>query len=64
MSDIINLRTARKRRKRDKETKIAEQNRVLFGTAKTELKSAKAIKTLESKKLEQHRLDRDNNGDE
>lgn len=64
MSDIINLRTARKRRERNKKSEIADQNRVLFGTAKTELKSAKAIKSLDNKKLDQHRLDRDKNGDE
>lgn len=64
MSDIINLRTARKRLERSNKSEIAAQNRVAFGTPKALLKSAKSNKSLDDKKLDQHRLDRDKNGDE
>lgn len=55
--NIVNLRLARKRKKRADKDKVAEQNRVHFGRTKdektlTERLNRKAISDLDQKKLE------------
>ncbi|MDJ0931184.1 DUF4169 family protein [Breoghania sp.] len=64
-ADIINLRQARKARRRaDKETKAAE-NRVRFGQSKADKETAKAETEKATRSLEGHRLDppsRDDDG--
>ncbi len=51
--DIINLRTARKRRARAERETLAAQNRVVFGQTKTEKQARKANSELEQRRLDQ-----------
>ncbi|KQU51880.1 hypothetical protein ASG72_10315 [Bosea sp. Leaf344] len=55
MAEIINLRRARKQRKRDEQDRQAAQNRVSFGRSKPERALAEAEQTLASRRLEGHR---------
>ncbi len=64
MADIINLRTMRKRKKREDRDKVAENNRVLHGRPKSERDMAKNRASLESRKLDGHRLRSGFNEDE
>ncbi|ODT78441.1 MAG: DUF4169 domain-containing protein [Pelagibacterium sp. SCN 64-44] len=55
MADIINLRTARKRKARaDKETQ-AEQNRILFGRTKAEKLKQETEKARADKHVDGHK---------
>lgn len=59
MSDIINLRSARKAKNRQKSEVRAEQNRLLHGQTKAAKKLQKASETLANKKLEAHKRESD-----
>jgi hypothetical protein len=54
MADIINLRTARKRKARDEKAETAAQNRVVFGRTKAERDRVDAEKLLAKQKLDGH----------
>jgi hypothetical protein len=59
MSDIINLRQARKQKARRAKDVIAQANRVEHGTSKSAHKRAKVMAEKDSRKLAGHRLDED-----
>jgi hypothetical protein len=57
MTEVVNLRQARKRKARaDRESKAAE-NRVAFGRTKAERRLADAGNDLERRRLDLHRRD-------
>ncbi|MET0746173.1 MAG: DUF4169 family protein [Microvirga sp.] len=59
MSEVVNLRQARKRKARaDREAKAAE-NRVAFGRTKAERRLTEAGNDLERRRLDLHRRDDD-----
>ena len=60
--DIINLRTARKRKARTEREAEAEQNRVIFGQTKAEKQARLANKQLDQRRLDQ--LKRETAGDD
>ncbi len=57
MGDLVNLRTARKRKKRADREKQAADNRIAFGTPKHLKKQKNAAETLDAKRLDGHRRD-------
>ncbi|KKB82802.1 hypothetical protein VW29_14640 [Devosia limi DSM 17137] len=57
MAEIINLRTARKRKARDQASAKADQNRVTFGRTKTEKALTKAKSDQAARLLDGHKLD-------
>jgi hypothetical protein len=57
MTEIVNLRVARKQRDRREREKTAEANRVAFGRLKAERQLTEARKRLEQERLYAHRLD-------
>ncbi|WP_127753090.1 MULTISPECIES: DUF4169 family protein [unclassified Devosia] len=57
MAEIVNLRTARKRKAREDEAVKAEQNRILFGRTKAEKNQSKAEAELAARRLEGHKLE-------
>jgi hypothetical protein len=57
MADIINLRTARKRKARDAKAETAAQNRITFGRTKAEKSLTEAKSELAEKRLDGHKLD-------
>ena len=57
MSDVVNLRQARKEKARQEKGAAAEANRVKHGTPKSVHKKAKVIAEEDSKRLEGHKLD-------
>jgi hypothetical protein len=57
MAEIINLRTARKRRDRSEKEMLAATNRASFGRAKSEKKLTKAEQDLATKHLDDHKRD-------
>jgi len=57
MSNVINLRTARKRAKRQQDDNDAQARRVAFGQPKAERERLRAAETLSRRALDQHRLD-------
>jgi hypothetical protein len=63
MSDIINLRLARKRKARADKAQTAEQNRVLFGRSKAEKAAQQKLAEREVRLLDGHRLDRADESD-
>jgi hypothetical protein len=56
LSEIVNLRRARKQRERRREEAAAEQNRVLFGRSKAEKRLIERERTLAEAKLEAGRI--------
>lgn len=52
MAEIVNLRMARKHKKRADKEKQAEENRVKFGRSKRERQKSKAVSDLEKRKLD------------
>ncbi|MGB3387502.1 MAG: DUF4169 family protein [Pseudaminobacter sp.] len=64
MSNIINLRLARKRKARTDKEQAAEQNRVLFGRSKAEKVEAQKRAECEARLLDGHRRDRADEGDD
>ncbi|MFO0389501.1 MAG: DUF4169 family protein [Alphaproteobacteria bacterium] len=59
MSEIINLRQARKNKTRSKKEKQAEQNRMLFGRTKAEKKQTEKESEKASKHLDGHKREKD-----
>jgi hypothetical protein len=57
MVKIINLRLARKQKKRSDKEIISERNRAKFGRAKAEKLKELAIKKLDEKHLDAHKLE-------
>lgn len=64
MSDIINLRLARKRKDRAAKERQAEENRTRFGRSKSEKSEARALAEREARLLDGHKRDRDDEGGE
>lgn len=64
MSDIINLRLARKRKARADREKVAEQNRVQFGRTRIEKIESRKLAERESRLLDAHKRDRPDDGEE
>ncbi|HEU5019123.1 MAG TPA: DUF4169 family protein [Pseudolabrys sp.] len=58
MSDVINLRMARKRADRRKEEERASANRIAHGLTKAARKLDRARKEKAHRELESHRLDK------
>lgn len=64
MSEIVNLRQARKAKARAAAADQAAENRVRFGASKSERMQNAASQSLERRRLEGHRREREpNNGD-
>jgi hypothetical protein len=59
MSDIVNLRQARKQKARHAKEVVAEAHRAEHGIAKSTHNRAKAAAEKDTSKLEGHRLDED-----
>lgn len=59
MGEIVNLRLRRKAKARAEKERIAEENRVRFGWPKSEKERERRLSDLEQKRLEAHRLSRD-----
>ena len=59
MSDIINLRRARKAKKRDEADKTAAANRLSFGRSKAEKQGAAAEDARVKAKLDGHALEKE-----
>jgi hypothetical protein len=55
LSEIVNLRQARKRKRRDEKERAAEASRLAHGRTKDEKERTKLSKELEAKQLEGHR---------
>lgn len=58
MSDVINLRQARKQRDRDNKEKNSAVKRVQFGTKKSDRDIVEFNRTKLNKKLDDHKLDK------
>ena len=56
MSEIVNLRRARKQRERRREEAVAEQNRVLFGRSKAERRLIERERAMAEANLEACRI--------
>ena len=56
MSEIVNLRRARKQRERRREEAVAEQNRVLFGRSKAERRLIQRERAMAEANLEACRI--------
>ena len=57
MADIVNLRTARKRKARDAKDVQAAENRIKFGRTKAEKELEEAKSALEAKRIDAHKRD-------
>jgi hypothetical protein len=57
MSNVINLRTVRKRAKRQQDDKEAQARRAVFGLPKAERDRLRTTEALSRRKLDQHHLD-------
>ncbi len=55
MADLVNLRQARKRKRRAEAQSKADANRALHGRAAAEKNADFLVRTLESKRLDAHR---------
>ena len=58
MSEIVNLRHARKQRAREREQAIAAENRIVFGRSKAETRLVESERALAEASLDAHRLTR------
>ncbi|MFY8106488.1 MAG: DUF4169 family protein [Elstera sp.] len=56
-ADIVNLRRVKKTKAREAASKTAEANRLAFGRTKAEKQKSQALQTLESKRLDGHKID-------
>ncbi len=56
MSEIVNLRRARKRKERLHEEAVAAANRAAFGVSKAAKREARAERELVERRLDDHRL--------
>ena len=55
MSEIVNLRQARKRKRRDDAGRTAEANRVLHGLSKAEKRKREGLREIEERRHAAHR---------
>jgi len=58
MADVVNLRTARKRAKRQNDALAAEANRLAHGRPKNERELEAAQRAKSDRDLDQHRMER------
>lgn len=58
MAEIVNLRLARKAKKRKDEAEAAQRNRVLHGRTKAERTAVETERDRDMRLLDAHRLDR------
>jgi hypothetical protein len=63
-AEIVNLRMARKQKARQEKEKTAEQNRISFGRTKAEKELTTARNTLERKRLDEGRREKDDRSDD
>jgi hypothetical protein len=56
LGEIVNLRRARKRKERQREEAIADQNRVLFGLSKAERRLVQTERAIAEANLEARRI--------
>ncbi|MEZ5895173.1 MAG: DUF4169 family protein [Parvularculaceae bacterium] len=59
MAEIINLNRARKTKKRTQKEKQAAENRVKFGTTKSEKQKQQVDDNLAKRKIDGHKLERE-----
>ena len=64
MSDIINLRLARKRKARADKELVAEQNRARFGRTKLEKAESRRLAQREAHFLDAHKRERPDDGED
>jgi hypothetical protein len=57
MTEIINLRMARKRAARDRAERAGSENRLAFGVSKLERKRTSADRESSRRTLEQHKIE-------
>ena len=55
MSDVVNLRLHRKRKRRSEKDDAAAQNRLAHGRPKDEAMKEERLRALQSKRLDMHR---------
>jgi len=58
MADIVNLRRARKRKRRDEDARAAEENRRAHGRTAAEKTRTRLAQNLDEKRLDAHRRKR------
>ena len=63
MAEIVNLRQARKRKRRDENGRAADENRRAHGRTAAEKTETRLVKSLAYKRLEAHRRERPDDGD-
>jgi hypothetical protein len=63
VTEIVNLRQARKRKAREAEDKVAAQNRILFGRTKAEKKFETALSRKAEGFLDDRRLEKPGSGE-
>lgn len=63
MAEIVNLRQARKHRRRGEREEKAAANRLIHGTPTAERTKAKALKQRDNKRLDDHHLSLDADAD-
>jgi hypothetical protein len=56
LGEIVNLRRARKRKERQREEVVADQNRVLFGLSKAERRLVQTERAIAEANLEARRI--------
>ena len=56
MGEIVNLRRARKRKEREREEAVADQNRIVFGRSKAERRLTQTERATAEANLEAHRI--------
>ena len=56
MGEIVNLRRARKRKERQREEAVADQNRIVFGRSKAERRLTQTERATAEANLEAHRI--------
>jgi hypothetical protein len=63
MADIVNLRQARKRKKRDEKERTADENRRTHGRSTAEKTETRLARDIDEKRLEAHRRERSDRGE-
>ena len=58
MAEVVNLRTVRKRTKRERQDVAAAANRLAYGTPKHERKNTETQRDKARRDLEAHRIDK------
>jgi hypothetical protein len=56
LGEIVNLRRARKRKDRQREESVADQNRVVFGRSKAERRLAQSERAIAEANLDARRI--------